>query len=70
MCDCIALVDAKLKADYGAQLDLMLSLSGGPHTVAIHSTLIEKKRGQRAPFISAAYCPFCGEKYGGQEASP
>lgn len=63
MCDCIDLVDAKLRADYGSTLDLMLSLSGGPPTVAIRATLVEKKRGKRAPFISAAYCPFCGEKY-------
>ena len=63
MCDCIDRVDEKLRADYGSRLDLMLSLNGAPATVAIHTSLIEKRKGARAPFISAVFCPFCGEKY-------
>lgn len=71
-CVCIDQVDAKLKADHDARLPVALNLSGGPHTIAIQTHLIEwpgkkKKRGARAPFISATFCPFCGVRY---EAAP
>lgn len=62
-CDCIDLLDAKLKADYGARLPVSLSLVGLPDTIGIQTHLIEKKRGARAPVLIAHYCPFCGVKY-------
>lgn len=63
MCDCLKVLDAKLKAEFGARVDALLDLSGGPAKIAIHTSLIEKKRGASAPFISPTFCPVCGEKY-------
>lgn len=65
VCDCIALTDAAL-APQNARVDVIFSLSGGPTTVSIGTSLREKRRGARAPVLIPNFCPFCGEKYLGE----
>jgi hypothetical protein len=62
MCNCIALTDKALEP-MNALVDVNLSLSGGPTTVSIRTSLIEKRRGARPPVLIPSFCPFCGERY-------
>jgi hypothetical protein len=62
MCDCIALTNTALEP-MNARLDVNFNLSGGPTTVSIGTSLIEKRRGARPPVLIPAFCPFCSKRY-------
>lgn len=65
MCDCIKLVNEHL-ADRNTKVNRTIAYQQGELKVmgAIISTfkVDEKKRGKPVS-LTAAYCPFCGEKY-------
>ena len=65
MCDCITLVNEKL-AEYNTQLSLTIALRDGTlkvEGVRIETHKINDKQRGKPMAITAAYCPFCGEKY-------
>lgn len=65
MCNCITQVNEQLKP-HDTEIGVMIMLN--PPDVRVElSTYIpygtKVKRGQKPMRLSAAYCPFCGEKY-------
>ena len=75
MCDCINLIDAKLKeADVNTKLDIpiVFSTSGGlSATRALIATAKRDKTNRKKPsLLFAACCPFCGQPYKKGDAPP
>lgn len=65
MCDCIKIVNEKLK-ERNTELRVPLFTMGGANTdrVFVMTDQIETGRGkQKAVSMFASYCPFCGGKY-------
>lgn len=61
MCDCISRIDAKLATDAPNTM-LVLNLLGPTRAVVATCKRQEKKR-EKAAYVMASYCPFCGEQY-------
>lgn len=74
MCECIAVVNEKLKTR-NTRLDvpIILRFKDDPPAVdrlLIQTTQIETGRGKaKAVSMFASYCPFCGEAYSDEKAS-
>lgn len=66
-CNCIDLTNEALR-EHNCELSLAFEIDRQTGviqtTVALHTTLLEKKRGARALNILASFCPFCGARYG------
>lgn len=70
-CDCIESTNKAL-VEQGLELPLVFSLSGTrPTTVEIRLSWLDDstaakraRRGKSAPVLLAAFCPWCGVKYG------
>lgn len=67
MCDCINMVNDKLK-ESNTRLGLSLSFTGGPNRVLLHTEKIDTKKRDRPMALCAVFCPFCGERIG--ESAP
>jgi len=65
MCNCNDVINDHL-AQHGSKLET----SWFPESprVFIKTYVTEKKRGRKAPYMMATYCPFCGEKYPEEKA--
>jgi hypothetical protein len=62
-CACFDRVNKHL-AERNTKLDALFNFSnGGAVTVALVTSLVEKKRGARPCIMAPTYCPFCGKKY-------
>lgn len=71
-CDCIELTNKAL-AEHNTELGLNFQINrqtGGITTyIAIHTTIVEKKRGARPVSILPTFCPFCGTRYLPEEST-
>ena len=75
MCNCIDLIDAKLKeTDTNTKLDIpiVFSTSGGLSAkgVLIATVKWDKTNRKKPSLLFAAYCPFCGQPYKKGDAPP
>lgn len=61
MCDCINLVNEKLK-DRNLKLSSTFSFSG-LERVALVTTTLDPQRKKGPALMLPTYCPFCGERY-------
>ena len=73
MCDCVEEVNEKLKetGKGGTELSVTMPLDGGQRKpmlrVGKRGEPWKKPMNGNPKFIVASYCPFCGEKYEGNE---
>jgi len=68
MCDCIKKVDALFKKKgIPATVSVILPLADGVDTRVMVS--LERTGRGKVPVLATTYCPFCGEKYKGQNNS-
>lgn len=65
-CDCIEVVDEKLKA-HNTRLSLAMCFRPTRERLMIATEVAEKKRGARPTIMFPTFCPFCGVKYEGEE---
>lgn len=70
MCDCISTVNAML-AEHNTALTVPIQFGGGPARLVVDTHQIESGRGKKkAAIMCATFCPFCGERYVPEQATP
>ncbi|MGZ8362452.1 MAG: hypothetical protein ACXW3D_01215 [Caulobacteraceae bacterium] len=62
MCDCLSIANAELATH---NLRLVTGLDE-PQAVVIETAVIDPKA-RRGRVVCAAFCPFCGSRYAGEE---
>ncbi len=63
MCDCMSNIDKHLKAQEPANNTMLVFNLLGPARAVIATCKRDEKKRQKAAYMLATYCPFCGERY-------
>ncbi len=63
MCDCMKTMDDRLKEQPSAANTMLVFNLMGPARAVVATCKRREKDRQKAVYVMATYCPFCGEKY-------